>query len=394
MPARTRTVLFIASQPFLQWRGTPLRIGFDVRALGALGYTVDLLTLPLGNAESIPGVRVLRVPNLFRARDVPIGPSLVKALFDGVLLVAGLGLILRRRYAVVHGVEDSGILAWLLGRCNGARVVFEKHSDVTAYRKGPLRRLVMAAYGAVERFTIRHADAVIGTGPGLVREAAALRGNRAVHHIFDIPSSCVEAEPGRSAALRAQYRQADGETLALFVGSFAVYQGVDLLFEAAARLAARRPDVRFLIVGGTPDAIAARRAWLEARGAAEHVTFLGKLPPDDLPHVLAAADILLSPRTAGVNTPLKLLDYFKAGRAIVATDMPSHRLILDADTALLTAPAPAAFAAGIERLLDDGALRSRLGAAGRRRYETTYTFSAFTSRLGACYSGLLGEDAE
>lgn len=388
MPDRARRVLFIASQPFLQWRGTPLRIGFNVRALGELGFEVDLLTLPVGDDVSIPGVRIRRVPNLFLARNVSIGPSLLKAAFDGVLLAVGLILAIGRRYTVIHGVEDAGILALVLGRLTGARVVFEKHSDTTAYKKGVLRRCVMAAYGVVERYTSRHADAVIGTGPGLVREAGALRCGQGVHHIFDIPSSLTEADPAQVEAARARLKKSDRDRLILFVGSFAVYQGVDLLFDAVPIVARRRPEARFVIVGGTPEEIAERRARLTEQGAAHAVTFTGKIPPDDLPHTLRAADILVSPRTAGVNTPLKLLDYFKAGRPIVATDMPSHRLILDETTAVLTAPEPNALAAGIERLLDDAALCERLGVEGRRRVDERYNFGEFKRRLGACYASL------
>ncbi|MBN1557181.1 MAG: glycosyltransferase [Lentisphaerae bacterium] len=384
--SRSRRVLFLASQPFLQWRGTPLRVGFDVRALAEAGYAVDLVTLPLGEAAAIPGVRIIRVPNLFRVREVAIGPSLAKAAFDAVLLVYGLCLALRHRYGFVHGVEDTGIVGLAIARLTGARAVFEKHSDVTAYRQGALLRAVMRGYGCVERFTLRHADAVIATGPGLAREARALRGERPTHHIFDIPSSPAEASPERTAERRARLQRTPDDVVITYVGSFAVYQGVDLLFDAIPRVAAACPAARFVIIGGTPAEVAERRARLRAQGCEDAVLFAGKVPPDALPDYLSASDILVSPRASGMNTPLKILDYFKAGRAIVATDMASHRLILDETTALLVPPEPAAFAAGLAALADDPERRRRLGAAGRALARERYNFAAFRERLEACYA--------
>jgi len=364
-----------------------LRIGFDVRALAELGYEVDLLTLPIGDDVEIPGVRIIRVPNLFLARNVAIGPSLVKAAFDAVLFLYGSCLAVRRRYAFVHGVEDSGIVALVIARLTGARAVFEKHSDVTAYRKGALLRATMWGYARVERFTLRHADAVIGTGPGLVREAEALRGGRRAHHIFDIPSSLAEASPERTAEIRGRLKRREDDVLIAYVGSFAVYQGVDLLFDAMPLVVERCPEARFVVIGGTPREIGERREQLRERGAEEAVTFVGKVPPDTLPDYLSASDILLSPRVTGVNTPLKILDYFKAGRAIVATDMASHRLILDETTAALARPEPAAFAEGIIGLVRDPARRRALGERGRALARERYNFAAFKRRLGECYGG-------
>ena len=97
---------------------------------------------------------------------------------------------------------------------------------------------------------------------------------------------------------------------------------------------------------------------------------------------------MLSPRLAGINTPLKLLDYLKAGRAIVATDTEANRLILDERTAVLAEAEPSAFADAILRLISDDALRDTLARAGRRLIDETYNFGEFTRRLGACYESL------
>jgi hypothetical protein len=134
-PSRRKRVLFLASQPYFQWRGSPIRLGFDVRALAENGYDVDFLTLPIGEDRPVEGVRILRCPNLFFAKRIAIGPSPLKLAFDAVMFVEALGMVCRRHYDVVHGVEDCGFLAWALGRLARARVVFEKHSDAGSYKK-------------------------------------------------------------------------------------------------------------------------------------------------------------------------------------------------------------------------------------------------------------------
>ena len=104
-------------------------------------------------------------------------------------------------------------------------------------------------------------------------------------------------------------------------------------------------------------------------------------------------DILLSPRIAGSNTPLKLLDYLKTGRAIVACDNPANRLILDDSTSRLVAPDPEAFAGAIAALAADPLLRERLGDAGRQLHLTTYNYARYKQLLGDAYRQLLGAAA-
>lgn len=381
-------VLVISPQPFFQWRGSPIRVGFDAQALSELGFAVDLLTLPVGERKDIPGVRVVRVPNLLMRRDVPIGPSVWKALFDALLLAWSLCMAVRNRYCAIHAIEDAGIVGLAAARLTGAKFVFEKHSDPRAYVKAGLRRLVMAAYARVEAFVVRRAEAVIATGPGLAKQAESLRPRGPVLNIPDIPSSLLDAEPDRVKALRERLGAGPGRLSALYVGSFAMYQGINLLFDAVARVGASGTGVRFVVIGGTPAEIAERKAWLESKGLGGLVEFAGKVPPDELPAWLAAADILLSPRMSGINTPLKLLDYLKAGRCIVATDIAANRQILDEETAVLAAAEPGAFAGAILRAAADATLRERLGAAGRRLAETRYNYRVFKAGIEACYGSI------
>jgi glycosyltransferase involved in cell wall biosynthesis len=387
-----KRILFIASQPFFEWRGSPIRLGFDLLALTQLGYTVDFLTLPLGERREIPGVNIVRAPNLFGARRIAIGPSMLKLAFDGVLFWMALGRVIRHRYAVVHGVEDCGLIAWVAARAGRARLVFERHSDPSSYHQGRLRNAVMAAYAAVERFVMRRADVVIGTGPGLVAHAQSVgRASRACL-IPDIPSSLAEATAAGKAAARARCVRQPDDLLITYVGSFAVYQGIELLFAAIPSVAAAEPRARFIIVGGTPEEISTRKAALAAAGCSRAALFLGYIDPDQLPDTLAASDILLSPRIAGMNTPLKLLDYLKAGAAIVATDCEANRLILTPENAQLTPVTPEGFAEGVLALCRDSARRARLAQSGADLLATRHTFTLFRDALRQCYTYVLNRN--
>lgn len=386
-----KRILFIASQPFFEWRGSPIRLGFDLLALSQLGYSVDFLTLPFGERREIPGVNIIRAPNLFFARRIAIGPSALKLAFDCILFWMALWRVIRYRYVVVHGVEDCGMIAWVTARLGRAHFIFERHSDPSSYRKGKLRNLVMAVYAAVERLVMRHAEVVIGTGPGLVAHAQSVGRASRTCLIPDIPSSLAEATPlGRESARSRCVRQPD-DLLITYVGSFAVYQGIDLLFQSIPIVASAEPRARFIIIGGTPEQIAARKAELAAAGCAKTVLFLGHINPDQLPDYLAASDILLSPRLAGMNTPLKLLDYLKAGAAIVATDCEANRLILTPDIAQLTPLTPDGFADGILTLCRAPERRRTLSQQGAEILQTQYTFTAFRAALRQCYIYVLNQ---
>ncbi|MBM4155849.1 MAG: glycosyltransferase family 4 protein [Lentisphaerae bacterium] len=382
-------ILFLDPQPFFQCRGSPIRVAATIRALADAGHSVDLLAMPVGEPIDLPpGVRVVRVPNLFGIRSMAIGPSLKKAVYDVLLLAKALAMVVRRRYDVIHSVEEAGAIGVVLARLRGARTVFEIHSDPDSHKGGGLRNAVLRLYRAVERLAIRRSDAIILTGLGMLDEVRRFAPGRPVHAVSDVPSSCVEADAAGVERVRSELAPAADDIVATYIGSFAVYQGIDLLFDAIPAAVRACPRLRFAIVGGTPADIGARRAQMEAAGVAGRVTFLGTVPPETVPNLLCASDLLLSPRLAGTNAPLKLLDFLKAGRAIVATDTPANRIILSDATARFSAADPEAFARATAQAASDPDLRARLGAAGAALAHERYGHEVFRRGLAACYAGL------
>lgn len=385
-----KRVLFIASQPFFERRGSPIRLGFDLMSLAQLGYKVDFLTLPLGERKQVEDVTIIRAPNIFHAKKISIGPSPLKLAFDFLIFWMALSRVIRYRYAVVHGVEDCGIIALFCARVGRARAIFERHSDPASYKKKKgLGNLIVKLYAAVEHFVIRHADAVICTGAGLVENATKIRRDGRACQINDIPSSLADANPETTAEIRRKYARSPRDIIIGYVGSFAVYQGIDLLFSAIPLVAKAVPDARFAVIGGSLTEIAERREQLAAAGCPDAVTFLGFIDPDTLPNYLASFDILLSPRISGMNTPLKLLDYLKAKVPIVATDCDANRLILDKTTAELTPLTPEGFADGIIRLCNDPARREALTGAGQEILREHHSFPVFKDGLRKCYEYVL-----
>lgn len=385
MASRMKKVLFISPQPFFQWRGSPIRVSFNLLALTKLGYQVDLLTLPIGEDRTIEGTRVIRVANPFKVKNIPIGPSPWKIFFDLLILFKGLSLCLRNRYDLVHGVEEAGFIGAVLARVIRARTIFEKHSDPFSYKKGFVKNCILRVYATVEKLSVRMADAVICTGPGLASQVNSMGTTTRAFDIFDIPSSLEEASEQAIAQTRDELLQADNEVLITFVGSFAVYQGVELMFSAIPHVVQQAPNSRFVIIGGSADEIEERKLHLKQQGVGNNVSFLGKIPPDVLPNYLAASDILLSPRVSGVNTPLKVLDYMKAGRSIAATDIPSNRLLLDEETAVFAPPEPKLYAQAITLLVQDKQKRDQQGKQLRALHESTYNFDQYCNRLSECY---------
>jgi glycosyltransferase involved in cell wall biosynthesis len=212
-----------------------------------------------------------------------------------------------------------------------------------------------------------------------------------VFEINDIPIESASRQPDaeRLTALRARYGLAS-RRLVVYTGNYERRQGLPELIQAMAAVRARYPQCLLLVVGGEPEQVDALQARIEADGLADAVRLIGARPPDTMPEYMGLAEVLVSPRLEPYTTPLKIFSYMASGRPIVATDLPTHTQVLDAEAAILVPPTPAGLAEGILRALEDPVGAAALGRRARHVVETRYTFAGFKRRLAECYAAVLG----
>lgn len=390
--ARPR-VLLVAPQPFFELRGTPLNVLQMVRTLCAAGHDVHLATYAIGAPVDVPGLRHHRAPPVPGIPHVPIAFSGRKIVHDVALAGTVARLLLTRRFDVVHAVEEAIFFTLPLARLRGVPVIYDLDSCISeqlAYNGNVRIGALLSLIRRLERAALRRSRLAITVCASLTETVRRMAPDTPVTQIEDCPLDDATRPPDAAAVarLRAQLNPT-GAPLAVYTGNFSPYQGLDLLFDALPAMAAACPTARLLVVGGAPDEVAAHRAALAARGLGDRVVFAGRLPPEAMADVMALADALVSPRTEGGNTPLKLYTYMEAGVPIVATDLSTHRQVLDAATAVLCPPEPDAFGRALGEVLARPAAFAARAAAARERVRRDYSQAAFARRLLAAYDAVL-----
>src|SRR5688572_9861319 len=319
----------LAPQPFFEPRGTPFSEYHRIKALGELGHHVDLVTYPIGHDVRLPNLTIFRSWRPPFVQKVRIGPSATKVILDGLMLLTILRRVWAGQYDAIHSHEEMGLVGVWLAKWLRIPHLYDMHSSLPQQlsnfkysKSGLLRRMFTWA----EEQMIHKSQVVITIGQELQDTVSDMGAGERSLLIENVMGGDVDEPPSQSAAgVRAAWGIAPDAPLALYTGTFEPYQGVDLLIEAAAIVAARRPDARVLIVGGEPAQVEAAKTQARAAGAASIVIFTGQQPAKDIPEFVEAADLLVSPRIRGTNTPLKIYSYLRSGKPIVATNLVTHR---------------------------------------------------------------------
>ena len=113
---------------------------------------------------------------------------------------------------------------------------------------------------------------------------------------------------------------------------------------------------------------------------------LPQTPVTSLDALLRRADVLVSPRLKGLNTPMKIYSYLDSGTAVLATRLRTHTQVLDDRTAYLVAPDPEALGKGLAHLLSDPGLRSRLATEAKAYVQQEFTPEAANRKLTSFYT--------
>jgi phosphatidylinositol alpha-mannosyltransferase len=190
-----------------------------------------------------------------------------------------------------------------------------------------------------------------------------------------------------SAVPRGEWRARDG-TLA-FVGRIdEPRKGFAVLASAFADLAADRPGLRLLVVGGGD--VEGARASLPGP-VRDQVTFLGRASDADKAAALRTADVYIAPNTGGESFGIILVEAMAAGTAVLASDIPAFRRVLDGGSygALFGPEDVADLAAHTRLLLDDPGRRTALVEAASRAVRR-YDWSSVAEQILQVYETVAG----
>lgn len=382
----------LAPEPFFEPRGTPFSEYHRIKTLGELGHHVDLVTYPIGRDVELPNLRIFRSWRPPFVRKVRIGPSATKALLDALMLFTVLRRVIAERYDAIHSHEEMGLLGVWLARWLGIPHLYDMHSSLPQQlsnfkysQSGVLHALFTWAEGQM----VHKSQVVITICQELQDTVTEMGVGERSLLIENVMGGDVEEPPSRTPAeVRVFWGIAPATPLALYTGTFEAYQGVDMLIDAAAIIAERRPEARVLVVGGEPAQVDAAKAKAAERGASGVMIFTGQQPAREIPGFVQAADLLVSPRIRGTNTPLKIYSYLRSGKPIVATNLLTHTQVLTPEIAKLVAPEAEPFAAAVLELIEQPEQRERLSAAARLVAQDKYSRESYVRRTAQAYERL------
>ena len=345
-------------------REGPVRVVIVAPSLGILGGQAVQAARLLERLERTPGLEVAflavnpRLPGLLERLQR------IKYVRTVVTSIAYLGdLATRLRQADVVHVFSAAYMSFVLAplpamaiaRALGKRVILNYHSGEAEDHLQRWRHTVPRA--------MRLADVIVVQSRFLVEVFAR----------FGLPAIAVPnfIEPDRYAA------RGPRPLTPTFLANrnFEAHYNVALVLRAFARIQQEIPEATLVVAGDGP-----QRPALEAltqQLGLRQVTFVGKVRPEDMPRLYAAADIYLNGSDID-NMPLSLIESFASGVPVVTTDAGGIPVMVDhGRTGMLVARGDAsALADAALLLLRDDRLAGRLITEGRREVEQRYTWEA------------------
>ncbi|HEX6831977.1 MAG TPA: glycosyltransferase [Rudaea sp.] len=328
-----------------------------------------------GSTQVIDGVEVSRVRCHGQLVHAPLSPDFPFALRRAIR---------RFRPDLLHLHVPNTSAFWALLSPAARRIpwVVHWHSDVPLDAAKTALRVAYRVYRPWEQALLRRAAAVIATSQPYCDASVALNVWREKVSIIPLGID----DPNRSVAKTTSW-PADGLRI-LAVGRLSYYKGFDVLLQALAQL----PSAQLLLIGDGPCEAALRAQARELR-IADRVRFAGRVDDDELAAAYASADGFCLPSTERSEAfGLVLLEAMRARLPTVASAIPGSGVgfvVADGETGLLAPPRDADALARALAQLADPELRTRLGAAGERRWKSEFTLDRAADRTLALYRSVL-----
>jgi glycosyltransferase involved in cell wall biosynthesis len=361
------------------------------RQLARQGHAVTLGASPARLRTTLHvhdwhGVRVVEMPDAapFRLRNMGLSP---------LDILGRMQLAAHERFDVIHGFDQRPCVAWpaLVQRRRFGTPYISDWADlwgrpgIAAERAWPLRITLGAFDGAWEQRICRAADGLTPICTDLAERARAFGTPAQRIHLLPVGADCGDRPPAEKSASRAALALPARRPMAVHLG-LGTYD-LPLLEQAFIAMAQLEPRAVLVTSGRRSPRLArtARRLGLE-----DNLCQLGWIAQEQLPTLVAAADLMLLPYTRRpVNvgrSPNSAGHAMAAARPIVTNDTGDlGKLVGDEHIGVTAAEDGPAMARAMQMLFGDAARAEAMGRRARRLAETRLSWSILAGDLAEFY---------
>jgi glycosyltransferase involved in cell wall biosynthesis len=392
------------------------RVRNEASLLTSAGYQVSVICLRKAGqspTEIVDDVRVYRVPRLELFQKTPdtkasllsliwlklksfLGYLLEYLYFTTACLAVSSYVFLRYGFDIIHAHNppDTLFLVALPFKLLGKKFVFDHHDlcpELYQSRYAAAPGFFTRLLGIFEWCSLKLADFTIATNESY-KTVQVNRARKAPETIFIVrngPDKTRMTVTPPNPRLRAM-----NKSILCYIGSLNPQDGVDYLLRSLRHLVydLKRQDFRCIIMG-TGDSLEDLRSLARELRLESYVELPGFVSEEELRSNLAAADICVDPDPSSplndVSTWIKIMEYMAYAKPIVSFDLKETRY--SAQDAALFVPCndELAFAKATAKLMDDPALREKMGRFGRERVERELQWSVVSKNLVAAYKFLM-----
>lgn len=328
-----------------------------------------------GGTGSQLQVPLYPVPVLGETMFVPLSPGFPAALARAIREH-------RPHLLHLHVPNLSAFSALALPAARRLPWVLQWQADVPRDMPHAGVRALRRLYGLPERALLRRSRAVVLSTPHYLESSSVLQDFRARCRVIPLGMPDTALPPSR--------RPPDDRHLrVLAVGRLTYYKGFEVLLRALARV----PQAELDLIGGGEGEAGLRALAVELR-LGERLRLLGRVDDAALAQAYADCDVFCLPSLDRAESfGLVLLEAMRASRAVVASRITGsgvNHVVSEGETALQVPPGDVeALTAALARLAAEPALRERLGAAGRRRFEREFDIRRCAEQLETLYREVL-----
>lgn len=290
-------------------------------------------TFPEGEDINQPGLSIYRYPRKPLFKSVENG-QYFKILIYTISIFLKVIFLKKSKYSVIYTSGTMTPILWLAKYFTSVTFVsfvISKLEDELIKWNISKNKFVYKIFRFIDTFTQKRYDYIIFQRSDLKDEfiKRGLNPRKAflIKQSVAFPEEFKSFRPVKNACFTV-----------LYTGTFVEVQNIDLILDTAKILKGR--DIRFQLIGASEEDFEKYNSKVNKWAINKMVEIIPRKAPNDLRSFIDGADVLISTRTFGHDTPIKIFYYLSYGKCILATDCPIHNNVLNKEVAVLVQPDP------------------------------------------------------